>query len=125
MAIAAQVITETEKPGTVLVRAFANQDRMGDARPIAGFFVRRRYHGDTFLLARPEEFSPTWMRFVNDPPAEWADQLKKVAKAHKVDLEDFTKPAETEMFAMSQVSDRDRGAQMNYSNGRVTPRKSA
>ena len=77
MAGAIQVVTEIENPNAhVAVKAIAPIDRQDDARPVAGFYVRRRYHGDEFMIEKAEEFSPTWMRFVDTPPDEWIAAIK-------------------------------------------------
>lgn len=77
---AAQVVVQTERDRSqtdVLVRAIADQSRMNDGRPVAGFYVRRRYHGDTFYIQKAEEFSARWMEFVGEPPAKWLPIIKK------------------------------------------------
>lgn len=78
--IEATVKVETEKDGIILVEAVADEARMGDGRPVAGWFVRRRYHGERFLLEKPEEFSARWMRFVDVPPKDWVEALTQTRK---------------------------------------------
>lgn len=126
MAGAVQVITETENPrGFVLVEAQAHESRMGDGRPIAGFYVQRRYHGQRFRIEKPEEFSPNWMRFVEDPPKEWVEKLKKITKVSDVKELMWEPPFDPNApFPMSQAGTREMGV-MNYANGRVTPRRNA
>lgn len=86
MAASVQVVTETEKPGLVMVRAVATGERAKDGRPVAGFFVRRRYDGDRFMIAKPEEFSANWMRFEDQPPKEWVSIIKKRTGVDAEDL---------------------------------------
>jgi hypothetical protein len=128
MAGSVQVITEIEKPdGRVLVEAIASKERDGDARPIAGFFVRRRYHGDRFRIASPQEFSATWMRFVEEPPKDWQDKIKKFTKVDDIADLMYQPPVDpNKPFSMSELQERDRHSMtMNYSNGKVVPRRNA
>lgn len=125
--IPAQVQTETEKPGVVLVEAVALAERMNDGRPSAGFFVRRRYHGDRFYLAKPAEFSPRWMRFVNEPPKEWVEKLEKIIKDQTIEDLMVAPPVDPRNperpFSMGELQDRARQShEMNYSTGKVQPR---
>jgi hypothetical protein len=124
---AVTVVTQIENPeGTVLVQAVAHADRMDDAHPIAGFYVRRRYHGDTFLIARPEDFSPIWMRFVNDPPKEWKDKLGARLKTMRMD-EDISvdglvveKEDPNRQFSMSELQAQQprQSGKISYKGGR-------
>lgn len=139
MGVSAQVQTVTEKPGLVRVVAFASRDRKDDAKPIAGFFVRRRYAGSDFLLAKPEEFSPRWMRFVEAPPKEWIEPVMKICESQfkqglidKMTVDDLTKvPAYDEelmgqggsaQVSMSQLADQQRRSFQMDGHGRITPR---
>lgn len=128
MAGTVQVVTQNENPnGRVLVVAVAEESKLGDGRPIAGFYYQRRYHGQQFRIEKPQEFSPRWMRFVEEPPADWADKLKAydldTKKFAKLDAKEFVADP-NEIFAMSQAQGRENGV-MNYANGRVTARRNA
>ena len=125
MAQSVQAVTEIEKPGTVLVQAVASADRMDDAHPIAGFFVRRRYHGDTFMIASPEEFSPKWMRFVEEPPKEWKEKLSKRLKFLRMDdlsVDELVVEKEdpNRQFSMSELQGQQahQSGKLTYSGGR-------
>lgn len=114
----AQVFVETEKPGTVMVRAVASADKQDDARPVAGFFVRRRYHGDTFMLADWKEFSPRWMQFMGDVPTEWLDSIKAKFGEFPDHEDDEPQVQAPQMFSMGQAA-KPQTATINYSNGKV------
>lgn len=125
MAGTVQVITENENPrGFVRVQAVAEDSKLGDGRPVAGYYYQRRYHGQTFLIERPEDFSPRWMRFVDEPPEDWVAKIKKITRVSDV-KELMRAPTDPNApFAMSQLQERDRqSATMNYSNGRVVQRR--
>lgn len=126
MAASVQVQTEIEKPGFVMVCAIAHGERMNDGRPVAGFFVRRRYEGDRFMLADPSEFSPVWMRFEDPIPKEWEAPLKKRLKVDS--LEQFKyqpppDPARQNGFAQVSMSHMlsPQSNQMD-GHGNITPR---
>lgn len=71
-----------ERGGIVMVQAVAPQNRINDSRPIAGAYLKRRYHDEKFLIRSPEQFSITWMRFVDEPPASWVEFLTKRWESH-------------------------------------------
>ncbi len=71
----AKTMTERED-GIVEVEAIASAEAIGDGKPVAGFYVRRRFHRERFLIAKPEDFSPTWMRFVDVPPGDWEGKIR-------------------------------------------------
>jgi len=122
MAQSVQVVTEVENPeGSVLVQAVAHVDRQDDSHPLAGFYVRRRYHGDQFMIAAPEEFSPVWMRFVNDPPKEWRDKLgARLKKLQREETVDELKVDPNAPFSMTDLQEQNRrSAAMNYATGKV------
>ena len=129
MGASVKVETEIEKPGTVMVRAVAHGEAINDGRPVAGFFVRRRYDGDRFLLASPDEFSPTWMRFEDTPPKEWDAVLKKKLDKSGVTVEDImyreppdpARARQVPQMSMSQMQSHV-PHQMD-GQGRVSPRK--
>jgi hypothetical protein len=109
-AVAAEVRVIDDLPvtGGVRVRALAAKGHETDARPIAGFYVRRRYAGDEFEIPNWQTFSSNWMEFIEEPPKEWREKIeereKKVieiaaAEANKTQVN----PAEALMFAMSQM----------------------
>lgn len=118
---ALQVRVETERaPSTsdVLVRAIANESRINDGRPVAGFFVRRRYHGDTFNIQHPSEFSAAWMEFVEDPPEEWLPVIKKKYPQWKA--ESFYEPAtpdQNRSMTHEDVTAKIGSGDFDYSNG--------
>lgn len=124
-----QVQVETERPGTVTVRAKAAPGREMDARPVAGFYVRRRYEGDTFKISDWKEFSPRWMEFVDDPPAEWLEKIKAregeiELMAAKAEEENSLSPREQvmrQMLSMAQVAAGGGETQtINQSTGKVS-----
>jgi hypothetical protein len=123
-AIPAKAEVVTEKPGVVMVQAIATVERQNDGRPLAGFFVRRRYQGETFMIAEAKEFSPRWMRFVDEPPKEWHEDLKKILGG---DIEDFMAESEEprrrtpeQPFSMTEVSQRARTNQdIDYATGKI------
>src|SRR5687767_12106668 len=109
----------------VRVRALAAKGRELDARRVGGFFIRRRYAGDEFVIPRWELFSPNWMEFVDEPPAKWKEMIELRAQ-QKLDLEAkaAAEPppvsANDLMFAMSQVIARSIGRtpeQFDFANG--------
>jgi hypothetical protein len=124
--------TEIEKPGVVLVQAFAPPTKAEDAKPVCGFFVRRRFHGQQFLLAKPEEFSANWMQFAETPPKEWIEKLRALGRIEaKADISEYMVPSglstkdqlikeQTETFSVGELMLREKQSQtMNYSTGRV------
>lgn len=126
-----KVQVETERPGIVKVRAKAAPGREGDARPIAGFFVRRRYEGDEFMIADWKEFSPRWMEFVDTPPDGWVEKIKARegdvdVMARKAEAENAKTPEQriaAQMLSMANVLNQEMGS-INQATGKVT-RKSA
>lgn len=82
-----QVVTEIEKPGTVLVEAYAPEGEFLRQNQAVGFFVRRRYHGDQFMIARWEEFSPRWMKFVGEVKQEWVEKIEAREKLYQTNAE--------------------------------------
>lgn len=125
-----RVQVETERPGIVKVRAKAAPGREMDARPVAGFFVRRRYEGDEFMINDWQEFSPRWMEFVDDPPPEWIEKIK--AREGEIELvakkaaeENALSPREQMLRQMLSMADvmRDRDERsINQATGKVTKR---
>lgn len=126
-----KVQVETERDGIVRVRALAAPGREMDAKPVAGFFVRRRFEGDEFMLANWHEFSPRWMQFVDKPPQDWLDKINAREQNNlqvqtRSEAENAKTPeqriAET-MFSMASVmKDSDAGT-INMASGKVTPPK--
>ncbi len=109
----------------VRVRALAAKGHETDARPVGGFFIRRRYAGEEFVIPRWELFSPNWMEFVEEPPAKWKEMIELRAQ-QKLDLEakaaaEPPAPSANDlMFAMSQVLARAVGRtpqEFNFSDG--------
>lgn len=124
-----QVQVETERPGLVTVRAKAAPGREMDARPVAGFYVRRRFEGDTFKIGDWKDFSPRWMEFVDDPPAEWVERIKAregdiELMAQKAEEENSLSPREQvmrQMLSMAQVAAGGGETQsINQATGRVS-----
>ena len=123
-----RVQTETERPGIITVRAKAAPGREMDAKPVAGFFVRRRFEGDTFKINEWHEFSPRWMEFVDNPPQEWLDkinareqnnqQIQTRAEAENAKTPE-TRIAET-MFSMASVMRNQEGGTINQATGKVS-----
>ena len=131
-----RVQTETEKPGIVTVEAFCpgidNQAALGNAGShavngqTAGFLVRRRKHGERFKIADWREFSPRWMRFVDDPPKDWLKHIgvreeDRASVMAKADQENKLTPQELlmrQMFSMSQAMNPTK-ATIEHSTGRI------
>lgn len=121
------VIDELPVKGTaVRVRAKAAKGHEEDARPIGGFFVRRRYAGDEFYINDWKQFSANWMEFVDEPPQAWLDAMKVDAE-RKADLMAQQQQAEQKaaddklVFAMSQLISRTMGRapeEFDHSSGR-------
>jgi hypothetical protein len=115
-----QVMTEIEKPGIVTVQAFSE---VGFERQNAavGFFVRRRRHGDQFKLANWKEFSPRWMKFVDEPPKEWREKIEaKFGKDSVSMAKGFDRIEETvEQLSMAQAGRPREAGNFDFANGRV------
>jgi hypothetical protein len=123
-----QVMTERPRTGNdVLVRAVANESQMSDGKPMAGFFIRRRYHGDTFYIRKASEFSARWMEFIDTPPDAWLASIKNRYPDWQ-NVSRFEQEAETlarepkTMAEVGNLSKIDSGA-FDYSNGRPTKRR--
>lgn len=122
------VLTELPSSGgrRVKVRAKATLERTGDAHPVAGFFVIRRYDGDEFHLNDWKQFSSRWMEFVDEPPQEWLDAMdlnekEKAALMAKQREEEKNSTGEAMVFAMSQALGRMMGrppTEFDHSSGR-------
>ncbi len=130
MAITAQVVLETESRGRVTVRAKAPGNRANDAKPIAGFFGAKRYYaGQTFRINDWQQFSPRWMEFVDEPPAEWIAKIQErekttevfVAKRKAEDSKTVQQRQFGAMFSMFQVqaSQAGLGKQFDAATGSV------
>lgn len=122
---------ETERPGIVTVRAITPHGKEGDARPVCGFFVRRRYPGDTFQINDWTEFSPKWMEFVDAPPEGWREKIE--AKYHEIAIavakaeeEDRLSPRERMQREVFSMADLQKGGGeelvMNQATGAVSKR---
>lgn len=128
-----RVQVETERPGIVTVRAKAAPGHESDARPIAGFFVRRRYEGDTFKINAWHEFSPRWMEFVDDPPADWIEKIKGregdiELVARKAAEENALSPRDhlmRQMFSVAQLMSDPDVRTINQASGKVSKRPQA
>lgn len=115
-----QVMTEIEKPGIVEVMAYSEKGFTRQNEAI-GFFVRRRRHGDKFMLADWKEFSPRWMKFTSEPPKEWREKIEaKFGKESVVLTKGFDRVVETvEQLSLSQASKPRDAGQFDFANGRV------
>lgn len=128
MPIAAKVDVTTDPvvPGIIRVRAVAPSDRKNDARPVAGFYVVRRYDGEVFSISDWKQFSRRWMEFIDEPPKEWLEALeieedKRAEVMAKAEAEAKVTPEERLVFAMSQVLGMQTGKSPNAfdaSNGK-------
>lgn len=127
------VIDELPTQGGVLVRAKAAKGHEEDARPIGGFFIRRRYAGDTFRINDWKQFSANWMEFVDEPPQAWLEAMKldadkKAELMAKAQEEQRETPEQKLVFAMSQLMARTAGRspdEFDHSSGRFKDRKGA
>lgn len=108
------------------VRVIAAKGREGDARPIGGFYLRRRYEGEEFVIPSWEMFSSNWMEFVGEPPADWIEKIeareqKKLEFAQAEAAKPKTTGAENLMFAMSEMMARAVGrtpGEFDYATGK-------
>lgn len=119
-----QLQVETDRPGLVKVRAKAAAGREMDSRPLAGFYIRRRYEGDTFAINDWREFSPRWMEFIEEPPKEWLDAIEKREGVREIVMAEaaangVVEPARPSQFAMSQSNPVPRSSnEFDYGKGR-------
>jgi hypothetical protein len=119
-------LTPAEARSGVRVRAKTAKGHEDDARPIGGFYIKRRYAGDEFIITKPEQFSQVWMEFVDEPPAEWvtAMKLNDDRKAELMVKQQEPTPApsmDALVFAMSQAISRSVGrppTDFDHSSGR-------
>jgi hypothetical protein len=122
---------ETERPGIVTVRAKAAPGREMDARPIAGFFVRRRYEGDTFQINDWVEFSPRWMEFIDKPPDGWIEKIQEREKEQldlmaKAEIENAKTPEQRmaeQFISMAQMASGGVVQTINQATGKVSKPK--
>lgn len=125
MAASARVEVQTEVDGgKVRVRAIAPNGRINDARPVAGFFIRRRYHGEEFLIASWDQFYPSWMEFVDQPPEEWKSKIQKAKDARDHSLEQIKAHDQIMRERMQQTVSMGEllhqpGSQMDTATGQV------
>jgi len=121
-----QVQVETERNGTVAVRAKAAPGREMDSRPIAGFYVRRRFEGDVFKINDWKEFSPRWMEFVETPPNGWQEQIDAREQANdqalvRAEIENNRSPREqimSQMFSMASLMGNQPVETINQATGK-------
>ncbi len=129
MKLTAQV--EVERPGVVKVRARPPSGRENDSRPVCGFYVRRRYADDEFMIGSWADFSPRWMEFVNveDVPADWLDKIEAREKerervAADAMIENNLTPTQkmaAQLMSMAQVANGGGEiGEINHSTGKVT-----
>jgi hypothetical protein len=124
-----QVQVETERPGIVTVRAKPAPGREFDAKPIGGFYVRRRYAGDEFKIAKWQDFSPRWMEFVKpeEVPTDWIEAIKAREGAIEVFAQeaaeqDSLSPEERRKQELMSMADLARGGDkqtINQATGAV------
>lgn len=129
-----QVVTEVEKPGTVLVEAFAPDGAFLRANQAVGFFVRRRKAGDQFKIARWDEFSPHWMKFVGEPPAEWVEKIKAREALYQRNAEiatveqgrtaaertrEIAREAASSVMSLAQAGSKEPAGEFHTSSGQV------
>lgn len=123
-----RVETVTEKPGIVTVQAIKPDSVMTRENQMVGFFVRARREGDRFQIARWEEFSPRWMRFVDQPPEDWAEKIRARESAFgrdfNVELAGIVerKVVETpdDAIALSRAGKSEESGSINYASGKIT-----
>lgn len=105
-----QVETITEIKGAALVEAIKADTTMERDGQLVGFYVRGRRQGDQFEIARWEDFSPRWMRFVDVPPEGWVGKIEAREKLRgKIDAlslmaEPPSPPARSEADAIAAFS---------------------
>lgn len=125
-----KVQVETERPGIVQVRAKAAPGREMDSKPVAGFFVRRRFEGDVFMIAEWHEFSPRWMEFV-DPdkvPKDWIEKIESregnrnflIAQAERENAKSPRELMAEAFMSMAQAAGGGDVLTINQSTGKVT-----
>lgn len=123
--LAAQVKVETERASSnndVLVRAIAQPGRMNDGRPLAGFLLRRRYHGETFYIQNASEFSAKWMEFVDEPPEGWLPVIRTRYPEFTLDSRfEEAKLDRNEAMNRGELTAKIDSGEFDYSNG--APRK--
>lgn len=130
-----RVETVTEQPGVCTVEAFRPASMMEREGQMVGFFVRKRHRGDQFQIAKWEDFSPRWMKFVGSIPEGWEEKIKEreqlrgqiaelsIAEERATPTDKFTQVARHaagEAIALSQVGNATDAGTLNYATGKVT-----
>lgn len=130
-----RVETVTEQPGICTVEAFRPAGMMEREGQMVGFFVRARHEKDQFQIAKWEEFSPRWMKFVGSIPEGWEEKIqeRERLRGQIADLslaEERATPADKIMqvaqhaagnaIALSQVGNTTDAGTLNYSTGKIT-----
>lgn len=130
-----RVETVIEQPGVCTVEAFKPAAMMDREGQMVGFFVRSRHVGDRFQIAKWEDFSPRWMKFVDQIPEGWEEKIKEreklrgqiaelsMAEARATPNDKLLQVAhEAAGVALSQVHQSQDGGTMNFATGKITPR---
>lgn len=130
-----RVETVTEQPGICTVEAFRPAGMMEREGQMVGFFVRARHEGDRFQIAKWEEFSPRWMKFVGSIPEGWEEKLQErerlrgqiaelsIAEERATPTDKFLQVAQRaagDAIALSQVGNATESGTLNYATGKVT-----
>lgn len=128
-----RVETVTEQPGVCTVEAFKPATMMDREGQMVGFFVRARHAGDRFQIAKWEDFSTKWMKFVDAIPEGWEEKLKERERL-RGQIADLSRVQENETptdkllqvakhaagVALSQVSNPEDAGTLNYASGKIT-----
>lgn len=132
-----RVETVTEVPGVCWVEAFKPTSMMDREGQMVGFFVRARHVGDRFQIAKWEDFSPRWMRFVDPLPEGWEAKIQEREKL-RGQIADLSRAEEratptdkllqvarhaAEGVALSQIASAQEAGTINYATGKITPKK--
>lgn len=128
-----RVETVTEQPGVCTVEAFKPVQMMDREGQMVGFFVRARHAGDRFQIAKWEDFSPRWMKFVDHIPDGWKEKIeaREGLRGQIAELsfaEERATPSDrlaqvavdAAAVALSQVGQPQDAGTMNFSTGKIT-----
>lgn len=128
-----RVETVTEVPGVCMVEAFRPASMMEREGQMVGFFVRARHERDRFQIAKWEDFSPRWMRFVDPIPEGWEEKIQEREKLRGqiADLsraEEIATPTDKLMqvaqhagaIALSQAGQAQDAGTLNYATGKIS-----
>lgn len=130
-----RVETVTEQPGICTVEAFRPAGMMEREGQMVGFFVRARHERDQFQIAKWEDFSPRWMKFVGSIPEGWEEKLQEreakrglvaelsIAEERATPTDKFAQVARHaagEAIALSQIGNATDAGTLNYASGKIT-----